>query len=231
MGISQRAFKKFHSCTDAIGCHEPSNNGGNEHMRKLLFVLFVLFVPSVSAQAQDHPRGEVWVTYSVYRADVDILDNETLHGYGLGAQWNLSPNFGFAGEFTSNHGASGPVTIFLPGVVVLIPDLDTTVRTFVAGPRISYRAKPVTVFAHALFGGANSKLRDENGISGFEDSNTEFAMVFGGGIDVNLGRHYAIRAGQFDYVPIHTDINQRFSGASSSWLHNFRYQVGFVFKL
>jgi opacity protein-like surface antigen len=199
-------------------------------MRRLFLVLFVLLAASISAQAQDYPKGEAWGTYSIFRADIDVLDNETLHGYGLGAQWNLSKYFGLAGEFTSNHGASGPVSIFVPGAIIVIPDLDTTIRTFVAGPRVSYRAKPVTVFGHFLLGGANSKLRDEKGTSGFEESNTEFAMVIGGGLDVNLGKHYAIRAAQFDYVPIHTDINARVGGGTSSWLHNTRYQVGFVFK-
>jgi len=88
----------------------------------------------------------------------------------------------------------------------------------------------VTVFGHFMVGGANSQLRDEKGTSGFDESNTEFAMVIGGGLDVNLGKHYAIRAAQFDYVPIHTDINERVGGGTSSWLHNTRYQVGFVFK-
>ena len=199
-------------------------------MRRLFLVLFVLLAASISAQAQDYPKGEAWGTYSIFRADIDVLDNETLHGYGLGAQWNLSKYLGLAGEFTSNHGASGPVSIFVPGAIIVIPDLDTTIRTFVAGPRVSYRAKPVTVFGHFLLGGANSKLRDEKGTSGFEESNTEFAMVIGGGLDVNLGKHYAIRAAQFDYVPIHTDINARVGGGTSSWLHNTRYQVGFVFK-
>jgi hypothetical protein len=80
-------------------------------------------------------------------------------------------------------------------------------------------------------GGANSKLEDEEGGSGFEDSNTEFAMAIGGGVDVNLGERFAIRAVQFDYVPIHTDVNARLTQTgSSSWLHNTRFQFGFVFK-
>ena len=200
-------------------------------IKRILMTATFLFVASICASAQtDHPKFEAWGTYSIFVADIDVLDNETLHGYGLGIQGNFNKVFGIAGEFTSNHGASGPVTIFRPGVVFLIPDLDTRVNTFLAGPRLSYRAKAVTVFGHALFGGANSKLRDEKGGSGFEDSNTEFAMAFGGGLDVNLSRHYAIRAVQFDYLPVHTDINERLSGGTSSWLHNTRYQFGFVFK-
>jgi opacity protein-like surface antigen len=199
-------------------------------MRRILLLLVVLFAASISAHAQSEPKVEVWGTYSLFVADIDVLDNETLHGYGVGIQGNVSRNFGIAGEFTSNHGASGPVAIFLPGTVVLIPELDTRVYTFLVGPRFSYRARALTAFGHFLAGGANSKLRDEKGISGFEDDNTEFAMAIGGGVDVNLGRHFAIRAAQFDYLPIHTDVNVRFAGGTSSWLHNVRYQAGVVFK-
>jgi hypothetical protein len=201
-------------------------------MRKVLLLVTILFVASVSANAQsnDHPKFEAWGSYSIYIADIDVLDNETLHGYGLGIQGNLSKSFGVVAEFTSNHGASGPVSIQAPGVIILIPELDTRVNTFLFGPRFSYRARAVTAFAHALFGGANTKLQDEKGGSGFEDGNTEFAMAFGGGLDVNLGKHYAIRAAQIDYLPVHTDLNQRVSGNSSNWLHNIRYQAGFVFK-
>src|SRR5262249_20770525 len=150
---------------------------------------------------------------------------------GAGAAANFSKYFGVVGEFTAAHGASGPVALF-PGapVVIVIPELDTTVRTFLFGPRVSYRHRYVTAFGHVLLGGANSKLRDEKGTSGFEESNTEFAMAIGGGLDVNVAKHFAIRAAQFDYVPIHSDVNRRVGGGTSSWLHNVRFQVGGVFK-
>src|SRR5262245_18205109 len=102
-------------------------------MRKTFLLLLRLFAASITVKAEESPKCEAWVTASLFRADIDILDNETLHGYGLGAQWNLRPYFGIAGEFTSNHGASGPVSIFVPGAIVVIPDLDTTVRVFVGG--------------------------------------------------------------------------------------------------
>jgi opacity protein-like surface antigen len=208
-------------------------------MRRILLLITAVFIVSVSANAQDYPRVEAWGSYSLFRADIDVLDNETLHGYGLGIQGNLSRHFGAVFEFTSNHGASGPVTIAVPGALIIVPELDTRINTFMGGPRFSYRPRAVTLFAHALFGGADSKLRDEKGGSGFNESNTEFAMAFGGGLDVNLGRHFAIRAAQFDYLPIHTDVNTRLTGdggvgaissSTSHWLHNTRYQAGLVFK-
>ena len=205
-------------------------------MKKTLLLVVVLFVIAGTANAQNDPKIEVWGTYSLLVADVDVLDNESLHGDGLGIQGNLSKSFGLVFEFTSHHGASGPVTIFTPGRLNIVPELDTKINTFLFGPRFSYRPGAVTLFGHALFGGASSKLRDEDGISGFEESNTEFAMAFGGGVDVNIGNNFAIRAGQFDYLPIHTDINLRvtpeatISSSGSSWLHNTRFQAGVVFK-
>jgi hypothetical protein len=47
-------------------------------------------------------------------------------------------------------------------------------------------------FAHALFGGITRKVEDL-------DSDTEFEMGFGGGVDVKFGDHFAVRLVQLDY--------------------------------
>ena len=85
---------------------------------------------------------------------------------------------------------------------------------FMAGPRFASRGDTATGFVHAMFGGAAFR--------GFEFSDTGFAMAFGGGLDVNVGKGFAIRAIQFDYVP---------TRLFDTWQHNIRRGFGVVFKL
>jgi opacity protein-like surface antigen len=196
-------------------------------MRRFLFLLMVVFAVSITANAQDFPKVEVHGTYSLLVADIDVLDDETLHGYGFGIAFNPHKNFGLVAEFTSNHGASGPVTI----PEGTIPELDTRVYSVLFGPRLSARYSAVTVFGHGLLGWGNMKLENEKTADpDVSESNTEFTMAIGGGLDINVAKHVAIRAAQLDYMPIHTDINTRLTGGTSSWLHNLRYQAGIVFK-
>jgi len=197
-------------------------------MKRCLVLLAVLVIIPIVANAQDYPKAEVYGTYSLFVADIDALDNESLHGWGIGVQGNLNKWFGLVGEYSAHHGASGPLSIQQPGVIIIIPEVDLRVRTYLFGPRLSFRSKPVTVFGHYLVGGGHLKVEDE--VTGFTAGNNEFAMAVGGGIDVNLGKRFAIRAAQFDYLSIHTDINDRIGGGSSSWAHNTRFQTGFVFK-
>ena len=89
--------------------------------------------------------------------------------------------------------------------------LDLRVQTMLFGPRFSYRAKAVTVFGHFLLGAATLKVDDEqNLIDGFrqDDTNWQFAYAIGGGLDINVGKHFAIRPIQLDYVFTDSDLIQ-----------------------
>jgi len=185
---------------------------------KSLAIITILLAASVVANAQNgFPKAEIWGTYNLLIADVDLLDDESLQGWGAGFQGNFNRYFGLVSEFGGNYGSS-QVAVPPPGTGTI--KVNTSVYTFLFGPRASYRTRQVTAFGHFLLGGARLKAQST--------ANTEFAMAIGGGLDVNLSERFAIRAGQFDYLPINSDLP--LSGGTSSWFQNFRYQAGVVFK-
>jgi hypothetical protein len=206
-------------------------------MKKILLLAIVMATTAIAAQAQEVPRYEFGVTYNLMVADIDVLDNETVHGYGLSFQTNLNPWFGLVAEWGANHGASGPVTIQEFGSLRTVPEIDTRYQTFLGGPRFTWRKSRFSVFGHYLVGMGNTKVEDE--ANDFHTGNGEFAMGVGGGLDIFLGKKVSVRAAQFDYVPIHTDINARLSGRDGvgtvdgkrgGWQNNSRFQTGIVFR-
>jgi hypothetical protein len=108
------------------------------------------------------------------------------------------------------------------------------------GPTVTANLGRSAVFAHALFGEARSSLGAGVGIpiiggisTGLTSANA-FAMAFGGGIDIALTRHLAIRAVQVDYVRTQFSATDALTTGLSSSLGNrqnsFRYSTGIVFR-
>jgi len=199
-------------------------------VKKILLLITMLFVASMSAYAQDeYPKFELAGTYTMMRHDIQILGNETIHGYGIGMQYNFARWFGLAGEWTATHGSSGPETFTQAGRIYVIPKVDTRVQTLMFGPRFSYRARAVTVFGHWLVGAGTNKFDDDIGTFNY-DSYTKWQVVtaIGGGLDINLGKSVAIRAAQLDWVALDSDFSEL--GYDKGFYNNWRYQGGIVFK-
>src|SRR5262249_13124605 len=98
-------------------------------------------------------------------------------------------------------------------------DVDTTVAHVVAGPRISYHNHSrFTPFGEVLFGGAFGTTSTQipvipvAGPASFlpvpigvpisariQASNSGFAMMAGGGLDIKMSKHVAFRPLEFDY--------------------------------
>jgi len=203
-------------------------------MKRSLVFVALLLAASLPAFAQDveYPKFALSGMASMLVFDVDILEGETMWGYGIGAQYNANKYFGIVGEWSTAHGESGPHSFQQDGTVYLIPQLDTRVHTLLFGPRFSYRTKPVTVFGHVLLGAATNKLDDDIGQFDYKSyTQWQFAMAIGGGIDINLGKHFAIRPGQFDYLFEDSDLNQLTTVNSPQGSSNsFRYMLGAVIK-
>ena len=173
-------------------------------MKKTLLVFGAILLFGLAAFAQDdeYPKFELSGTASALMADIDVLGDETMWGYGIGAQYNANKYFGIVGEWTANHGES----TFDTGEGDI--PLDLRVQTIMFGPRFSYRTKPVTLFGHFLVGAATLKADDDTGYFDFNSvTSWQVAYAIGGGLDINLGKHFAIRPIQLDYVFMDSDLS------------------------
>ena len=161
-----------------------------------LFIAFALLL-GMPVQAQDYPKAEIFGGFSFAIVD-DPIDNEreTFSGLQTSVAGNFNKSFGIVGDFGGHS------------------DLGSTALEFMVGPRFTSRGDTATGFIHAMFGGVS--------FDGNVNSDTGFAMAFGGGVDVNVSKRFAFRVIQFDYVPTHL---------FDTWEHNIRIGSGVVFKL
>ena len=155
-------------------------------MRRLFYIAGMALLLSWPALAQDTPKAEIFGGYS--------YGGEATHGWNTAVAGNVNKWFGLEGE--------------LSGLYTNIREADSeeNIRThsFLFGPRISMRrSKRVTPFVHALLGTAHLRTRAMEQGQAFSFSDTSFGMSFGGGLDVRVSDHIAIRVIQIDYVRTH----------------------------
>ncbi len=166
-------------------------------MKKIFAVVVALFaLASVSAWAQDDfPKAEVFGGFSVMSVGEDG-DRWNPLGFQASAAGNFHKNVGIVGDFGGQYKDGGHVYEYL------------------FGPRFTSRMDKANAFAHVLFGGITT--------GGEGESESAFAMGFGGGVDVNVNERFAVRAIQFDWIPL------RHRG---QWYSDqIRFGFGIIFK-
>ncbi|HET9533444.1 MAG TPA: outer membrane beta-barrel protein [Blastocatellia bacterium] len=187
-------------------------------MRRLIMFIAVLLFAAAPARAQDsYPTVELFGGYSYYSADIELddpfddddlpffSDRESLHGIGFSIAGNFHPNVGIVGDFSYNKRE-----IEIPG-----DDIDISNFIFLFGPRFTARGDAVDFFGHVMIGGVRRKIETF-------DSNTDFALGFGGGLDLKVHPNVAIRLFQLDYIP----TRERDFLGDKQWVHNGRFQIG-----
>ena len=174
---------------------------GDESMKKLLFFAVILLGVSALAVAQDVPRAEVFGGYTYLRCDTDDADLAcNQHGWNASAAFNGNKWLGAVADFSGHYGK--------------IEDEDINLHSFLFGPKVTFRSEKVTPFLQALFGTSRIGAGDE--------SDWEFAMTFGGGLDINVNEQIAVRPAQVEYFT---------TKMGSDFLDHFRYSAGIVFKI
>lgn len=181
-------------------------------MRKVVCLLGLVFLFSLSAAAQEVPKVDLFAGYSFVHTSPGIAIPAFTANGGVGSVALNLTNWGslvveVGGIHTSSiHGT----------------DVDATALTYMAGPKISlFHSSRFSPFAQALFGFVNTNP----GFNQTAINHNTFAMSPGIGLDWNATRHFGIRLAQVDYLltRVPTSTNQ------VNW-NNFRYSTGVVFR-
>jgi opacity protein-like surface antigen len=184
-------------------------------MKKTTTLVALLVVCSFNALGQtETPKADIFAGYAYGRIDANI-DYIGAQGFGLSVTGNVNRVFGLTGEYSYGR---GDLDSFLGGAGV-----NTRINTHLAlfGPRLHARSEKATGFVHALFGVANAGVGASVLGSNISIGDTNFAMGYGGGVDINVSKNFAIRLAQVDYIPVRVE---------GEWANNFRFMAGVVFR-
>jgi hypothetical protein len=162
----------------------------------------ILTLGGAVARAQGKPAAsssfqlsslDLAFTYTTERSNVTPSGGSNFFAQGgsFDAGFTFFHGFGVAANFTGEHASN------------IAPGVNLGLLQFMAGPRYTIRGgskHESRVFAEALFGGVHgfdSVFPVSTTVSSTANS---FAMQVGGGWDVAVSKHFAIRVFEADYV-------------------------------
>jgi opacity protein-like surface antigen/outer membrane protein OmpA-like peptidoglycan-associated protein len=181
------------------------------------------------------PKVELFLGYSYLRGVPTYATGNRMVGLNGGdasIAFNLNHYLGLVADFSGFNDTKLQLTgagANPPGVT----NASGTAFTYLFGPRFSYRKyERITPFAQALFGGVHASDVTLSGCTGALctplPAQNAFAMTAGGGLDVKVQRHVAIRIIQAEYLMTRfADVG---TGAGRTQ-NDIRLSSGVVFRL
>jgi opacity protein-like surface antigen len=209
-------------------------------MRKILLLAILVVATSAMIHAQDRSKPEFFAGFSIDSIDTGLdqsgvfIQNSSnrLTGYGFdtSATGFFNKSFGIEGNvdghfrsktFNTGTSAAGPFTA-----------VDTKFRdfNFLAGPHFKFTTSnaKVSPYVHALVGGNHSSIEGSTTGVVVNDSQTDFALKLGGGLDFDMSNHVGVRLSA-DYNPVF-ERGDNTIGTSSRTRNDAVFSVGLVFK-
>ena len=211
---------------------------------KKLFLAGLILLWGTAIFAQDTPRIEAAFDYSYIRANPQnnqIIPPFSLNGGGGSVAYYFDSHFGIEGDLQGYGSLTHNFTI-PAGNPACNSETNCPVSaqgnlfTYNVGPIVKFRTSHVDIFVEALFGGAHTNLyanifKDcQNGQCvniGGSPNNNAWDFLIGGGVDIPIGRHFAIRPAQFNYLLTRFGNSLTHGNNNQS---NFRYQAGVVLR-
>ena len=184
-------------------------------MHKILGTLFFLgaaLAAKSHAQTQ-RPEVDLAVTYSGEHSNLTSGGNFWRQGGGAELSTVVFHGFGIAANVTGTH-----IKDANDGV-----PLTTITTTF--GPRYTWSRRKFAVFGQTLIGESHGTDGIFPSSSGALSEWNSFALEVGGGVDLRIARHFAIRPIQADWV------RTQFPNGNTNVQNSLRLAGGVVLRL
>jgi outer membrane protein OmpA-like peptidoglycan-associated protein/opacity protein-like surface antigen len=189
--------------------------------------------PYTSDQNMGTPKVELFVGYSYLRAiPAPAVGNRLMwmNGASTSIAYNLNRHLGIVGDFGAYTNSQ---MLFQGGYGSTVDADNANVAAFsyLFGPRLSFRNHGrITPFVQALFGGMRANevtLANCTFSCTLLPSEDTFAWTAGGGLDIKMRHHLAIRLIQAEYLM--TRFQDYSTGATASQ-NDMRLSSGIVFR-
>ncbi|MGD0570886.1 MAG: hypothetical protein ABSA78_21005 [Candidatus Sulfotelmatobacter sp.] len=188
-------------------------------IKTVAFLLLALGFEALAPRPALAQRGnlvDVGVDYNYVRTNAPSGDCGCFAMNG-GSGWvafNFSRSVGIVGEIASQYASN-----------ISSSGADLTLTSYLVGPRYAWgRAHHFAPFAQVLLGGAHASGSLAPGNSGLAGSANAFAMIAGGGLDIGLTHHIALRAFEADYYLT------RFDNGVNDHQNNLRIAAGIIIR-
>lgn len=186
----------------------------------------VLTVGRPMARAQEQAQPSLFQVSSADLAVTYTTQHSTVTPSGAGSFWMQGA--GLDGAFTFFRGLGLAASLTGEHASRIAPGVNLNLLTFTTGPRYTYFLHAGSKHEARLFGeimaggvkGFGSVFPVSTGVS---SSASAFAWQAGGGIDIAISKHFAIRAVQADYV------RTKLPNAGSNAQDNLRLSVGLTY--
>jgi len=174
-----------------------------------------------AAAVASPPEFDLAFTYSAQRSNIVNTGNIFWPESGGTAELSalLSHGFGLAANLGGAHASN------------IVPGVDLTMITATFGPRYTWshalggdREKRIRFFGQALVGVSFGMDSEFPFPSGVKSSAHCFALQVGGGVDLALWRHVALRPLQADW------LRTEFPNFTTGVQNNMRLSAGIVFR-
>jgi opacity protein-like surface antigen/outer membrane protein OmpA-like peptidoglycan-associated protein len=179
------------------------------------------------------PKVELFLGYSYLRAVPQLAAGNRLVWLNGGSA-NIAYNFNRYLGIVADVGALTNSEVKFTGAYTSTVDVNNAnvnVLTYLFGPRLSYRKyNRITPFAQVLFGGAHANevaLTPCTFSCTLLPSQNTFAMTAGGGLDIKVHRHIALRIIQAEYLMTRF---QDYATGTTSAQNDMRISAGIVFR-